>query len=183
MSLRRIALIAFALVLALTAFGCASEPEPAEEPSATEPGRSGPAEAETTGTPSAGPRDLSYLTGTWRVTTTLVDIDNEMMRPAADQPGATWQCVVKDGSMTLLTDQHEYTGSLTPVGETGWTYDATATYTDEDGYIWVSTILVDASCPSGDLDTFEAAMTGTIDSGTEEHLYTARWTAVGVRQD
>lgn len=175
---RRIALMALALVLALAAFGCASEPEPATEPSGTEP-----AEADDTGAASAEERDLSYVTGTWTVTTELVDIDNEVMRPAADQPGATWQCEVSGDSMTLLTDQHEYTGSLTPVGETGWMYNATATFTDEDGYTWVSTIIVNASCPAGVLDTFEAAMSGTIDSDTEGHLYTARWTVEGVRQD
>jgi hypothetical protein len=84
--------------------------------------------------------------------------------------------------MKLVTDQHEYTGSLTPVGDTGWVYDASATFTDEDGYTWVSTILVNASCPSGNLDTFEAGMSGTIDSATEGHLYTANWTVVGERQ-
>ena len=180
---RRVALVALALVLALVAFGCTSEPEPAEEPSATEPAGTEPAESDDTGTSSAEARDLSYLTGTWTVTTELIEIDNEMMRPAADQPGATWQCEVTGDSMTLLTDQHEYTGSLTPVGETGWTYNATATFTDEDGYTWVSTLLVNASSPGEDLDEFEAAMSSTIDSDVEGHLYTARWTVEGKRQD
>ena len=174
----RIALLVLTLVLALAAFGCTPESEPPGESSGTEP-----AEAEDdAGSTSAEPRDLSYLTGTWTVTTELVEIDEPAMTPAADQPGATWSCVVAGESMTLTTDQHEYTGSLTPIGDDGWVYDATATFTDDDGYTWVSTIMVNGSSSVGDDDTFSAAMSGSIDSDAEGHLYTARWTVEGKRQ-
>lgn len=173
----RVALVALSLALAVTAFGCASEPEPAEEPSATEP-----ADAGDLGATTVKPIDAAYLTGTWTVTTELVEIDNEMMRPAADQPGATWTCAVEGDTMTLATDQHEYTGRIGVVAQTGWVYDASATFTDEDGYTWVSTIVVNANSPDGDLDEFEGAMSGTIDSDSEGHLYTARWTVEGKRQ-
>ncbi|MBN1193511.1 MAG: hypothetical protein JXA36_07480, partial [Coriobacteriia bacterium] len=156
----------------LTAFGCTSEPEPTE-----------PAETkDDAGATSAEPRDLTYLTGTWTVTTELVEIDEPAMTPAADQPGTTWKCVVDGENMTLTTDRHEYTGSLTPMGDNGWVYEATATFTDEDGYTWTSTIMVNGSSPAGDDDTFSAAMSGSIDSDAEGHLYTARWTVEGARQ-
>lgn len=180
---RRIALVALALVLALTAFGCAGEKEPSEEPSATEPAASEPADTGDAGTTSAEPRDLAYLTGTWTVTTELVFIDNEMMRPAADQPGATWSCVVEGSTMTLTTDQHQYVGTITPVNEDEWIYEATATFSDEDGATWVSTLMVTGSSPAGETDTFSAGMSSTIDSDTAGHLYTARWTVEGMRQN
>jgi hypothetical protein len=84
--------------------------------------------------------------------------------------------------MTLRTDQHEYTGSLVPMGDDGWVYDASATFTDEDGYTWTSTLLVNASSPPGDDDAFSAAMSGSSNSDVEGHLYSARWTVEGERQ-
>ena len=177
MSLRRLLLVALTLVLALAAFGCAAEDEPSS--TSAEPKETAPDDA---GEDSAEPADLTYLTGTWTVTTELVEIDEPAMTPAADQPGATWTCAVDGETMTLTTDQHEYTGTLTAVGEGGWIYNAQATFTDEDGYTWISTILVNGSSEPGDLDTFGAAMSGSIDSDVEGHLYTARWTVEGARQ-
>jgi len=175
MSLRHALLALLALALASGTFGCAAAEEPSVEPA--------PAGTSTdAGAASAETRDLTYLTGTWSVTTELVEIDNAEMTPAADQPGATWECEVAGDTMTLRTDRHEYTGSLVPIGDNGWVYDASATFTDEDGYTWTSTLLVNASSPPGDDDTFSAAMSSSIDSDAEGHLYSARWTVEGERQ-
>lgn len=174
MSLRRISLIALALVVALAAAGCTSATEPTGDSSATEPGETGVGPAETL--------DFSYLAGTWTVTTELVEIDNEMMRPAADQPGAAWDCVVTGTAMTLVTDRHEYTGTLRPEAEGGWVYEASSTFTDEDGYTVTSTITVSSKPISADLDAFVGGMTGTITTD-DGHLYTARWGIEGRRQD
>jgi len=173
MPLRRVAHVAFVLVLAMTALGCASGTDAPVEPSATE--------STGTGAASIQPPDFSYLTGTWAVTTKLVEIDNEMMRPAADQPGATWDCIVAGSAMTLVTDRHEYTGTLRPEAEGGWVYDASATYTDEDGYTVTSTITVSGKPISAELNAFVGGMTGTITTD-DGHLYTARWDIEGRRQ-
>lgn len=174
---RRLLRALLSLALALTTFGCTSEPD---ADSSAEPA---PAEtSEPADYASANPRELTYLTGTWTVTTELVDIDNAAMTAAADQPGATWECKVSGDTMTLRTDQHEYTGSLVPIGDNGWVYDASATFRDEDGYTWTSTMLLNASSPPDDNDTFSAAMSSSIDSDVEGHLYSARWTVDGTRQ-
>lgn len=175
MSLRHALLALLALALAFGSLGCTAAEEPSAEPAPAET-------SDDTGAASAETRDLAYLTGTWTVTTELVEIDNAEMTPAADQPGATWECTVAGDTMTLRTDRHEYTGSLVPMGDDGWVYDASATFTDEDGYTWTSTLLVNASSPPGDSDTFSAAMSGSIDSDVEGHLYSARWTVEGARQ-
>jgi hypothetical protein len=176
MSLRHILLVALALVLALAAVGCSSGAGSAEDSSATEP-----AETDDAGATSAEFRDLSYLTGTWTVTTELVEIDNPAMTAAADQPGATWECVVAGDTMTLVTDRHEYTDTLRPEAEGGWVYEASSTFTDEDGYTVTSTIAVSGKPTSTDLDAFVGGMTGTIDT-PDGRLYTAQWDIEGRRQ-
>src|SRR5574340_7520 len=134
---RRLWLVApFALVLALSLVGC----KPTESPGAS--GTTGPSAAEPE---TAVEADLSYLTGAWSVTTTLTDIDNSAMTMAADQPGAQWSCEVDGTTMKLLTDQHEYTGTLKAQGANGWTYGAEATFIDESGYTWTSSIKVRAT--------------------------------------
>lgn len=173
MPLRRISLIALALVVALAAAGCTSATEPAGDSSATAPDK--------TSVAPAGAPDFSYLAGTWTVTTKLAEIDNEMMRPAANQPGATWDCVVTGTAMALVTDRHEYTGTLRPEAEGGWVYEASSTFTDEDGYTVTSTITVSGKPISTDLDAFVGGMTGTITTD-DGHLYTARWDIEGRRQ-
>lgn len=163
-----------ALVLALGSLGCSAEPEATlPEPPPTETGgeEAAPAEAP----------DFSYLTGAWSVTTELTEIDNAMMTAAADQPGAQWECVVTGDTMVLNTDQHEYVGTLTPEADSGWVYEASSTYTDEDGYTVTSTIEVHAKPTSTELDSFAGTMTGTIDTD-DGHLYTATWNLEGMRQ-
>jgi hypothetical protein len=169
-----IVLLSLTLLLGLSACDAAPGPDQLEEtPSPPTPA---PATA-----PAESP-DFSYLTGTWTVTTTLTDIDNAMMTGAANQPGATWSCEVTGDTMTLLTDRHEYEGTLTPEADNGWVYEASATFTDEDGYTWTSTIEVHGKPTSTGLDSFVGTMTGSIDSDDEGHLYTAEWGIEGVRQ-
>ena len=176
MSLRRISLVALALVLALTAFGCTSATKPAEDSSATEP-----AETDDAGATSAEFRDLSYLTGTWTVTTELVEIDNPAMTAAADQPAAPWAWVGAGDTRTLVPDRPESPDTLPPEAEGGWVYEASSTFTDEDGYTVTSTIAVSGKPTSTDLDAFVGGMTGTIDT-PDGRLYTAQWDIEGRRQ-
>jgi hypothetical protein len=166
--------LSLALVfLVLFAFGCASG-EPADSPS--------PEATSTVPTGSASPApDLSYLTGTWAVSTELTSIDNPMMTPAADKPGAQWECSVSGPSMTLTTDQHEYQGTLRTEAGDGWVYTAAAPYVDEDGATWTSSIEVHARPTSGSRDAWTGTMTGTIESDVDGHLYTATWDIAGTR--
>ena len=163
------------LILAVGSLGCSAEPEATDpEPPADEIGGQDAAPVEAP--------DFSYLTGTWTVATELTEIDNAAMTPAADRSGATWECVVEGSTMTLLTDVHEYTGTLTPEAEGGWKYAASATYTDEDGYTWTSTITVNGKPTNTDLNSFAGGMTGSIDSDVDGHLYTATWSVEAQRQ-
>jgi hypothetical protein len=123
--------------------------------------------------------DFSDLTGTWTVSTVLTEIDNQAMTPAADQPGATYEWSVSGDSMTMLTDEHRYEGLLMPEDD-GWVYHAVATYVDETGTEWTSTIELHGMMV-GD-DAFSGELIGTIDSASEGHLYTAHWDIEGVRQ-
>jgi hypothetical protein len=171
-------IVLLALVLAFGSLGCSAEPESTlPEPPAGETGES---ESTDDGAAAEAP-DFSYLTGVWSVTTELTEIDNAMMTTAADQPGAQWECVVAGDTMVLNTDKHEYNGTLTPEADNGWMYEASSTYTDEDGYTVTSTIEVHAKPTSTDLDSFAGGMTGTIDSD-DGHLYTATWDLEGTRQ-
>ncbi len=168
-TLARTFVFALAAVLTLSALGCAAEPAP-------------PAPAPAAEESAVEPSDFSYLTGRWAVTTMLTSIDNELMRMAADQPGAQWECEVDGATMRLLTDQHEYIGSLSPEADGGWVYEAEATFTDEDGYTVTSAITVSGKPTSNSLDTFAGGMTGTISSDVDGHLYTATWDILGARQ-
>ncbi|MDZ4166616.1 MAG: hypothetical protein U1E08_02830 [Coriobacteriia bacterium] len=163
--------IVFVLALGLSACAATESAKPADvtpEPAATVEPEEEP--------------DFSYLTGTWSVTTDLTGIDNAAMTPAADQPGATWECIVSGDTMVLLTDRHEYSGTLRPEADSGWSYEASATFTDEDGHTWTSTIMVSAKPTGLDFSTFAGGMTGSIDSDIDGHLYTATWDIVGTRQ-
>lgn len=172
-------IVLLALALVLSGLGCSKEPEStAPAPSVDET-----AEQETPSeeAPVEAP-DLSYLTGTWTVATELAEIDNAAMTPAADQPGATWECVVVGDTMQLNTDRHEYTGMLTSEADGGWLYEASATFTDEDGHAWTSTIEVHGKPENASLDSFVGSMTGSNDSDIDGHLYTATWDLEGTRQ-
>jgi len=171
-------IVLLALALAFGSLGCSAEPEstlpesPAEE--------AGESEATDNDATAEAP-DFSYLTGAWSVTTELTEIDNAMMTTAADQPGAQWECVVTGDTMVLNTDKHEYIGTLTPEADSGWAYEASSTYTDEDGYTVTSTIEVHAKPTITDLDSFAGTMIGSIDTDGG-HLYTATWNLEGTRQ-
>lgn len=170
---RTVLALTLVIVLALGLSACAAT-APDESADVT-PEPAAPAE------PAEAP-DFSYLTGTWSVTTELTSIDNAAMTPAADQPGATWECVVNGDTMQLITDRHEYSGTIRPEAEDGWAYEASATFTDEDGHTWTSTITVSAAPTGAGLNAFAGGMTGSIDSDIDGHLYTATWDIVGTRQ-
>jgi len=72
------------------------------------------------------------------------------------------------------------TGDVTVDGPTSWIYDGTSQYVDSDGSTWTSTIKVSAA--NLDDDAFTGIMTGTIESDTDGHLYTADWAVVANRQ-
>lgn len=125
--------------------------------------------------------EMPVLTGAWEVTTVLTDIDVPAMTPAADQPGAEWTCTVDGDAMTLVTDQHTYDGTLTFDDSGGsWVYDAAASYTDADGTVWTSTIVVRAT--QNGSDAFTGTMDGEIASDGDGHLYSAVWDITGARQ-
>jgi len=168
--MQKLATVLLALIVVFAMVGCSSsEPDAdtGEQPGITEPI-----------SPEA---EMPVLTGAWEVTTVLTDIDIPAMTPAADQPGAQWTCTVDGGSMTLVTDQHTYTGSFESNDSGGtWVYDAASTYTDADGTAWTSTILVRAT--QDNADAFTGTMEGEISSDADGHLYSAVWDITGARQ-
>ena len=169
------------LMLSLALVGCSDSPD-TEPTDAGQPADDVGAEESEAPEASTEATDFSYLTGRWTVTTELTEIDNAMMTIAADQPGATWECTVSGNTMHMVTEAgHEYDGSLSPEGDNGWVYEATATYTDEGGSTWISTIEVHAK-PMSSTDAFVGGMIGSIDSDTDGHLYKATWDIEGQRQ-
>ncbi len=141
------------------------------------------------GTAGQGAEDdpLQSLEGSWDVSTVLTEIDNTMMTMAADQPGAVWDSVtVQNGTVAFTSynsaDQaikHDYTGTI-EADDGGWVIDAVATYADETGAMWTSTIEVHGDQTAG--DTFNGTMIGSIDADTEGHLYKATWDVTGTRR-
>lgn len=172
-------LLALVLVLSLAVAGCSSgsDDTSSDDTSASE-----------SGTPDTSQdsepietRDFTYLTGAWTVETELTEIDNPAMTAAADQPEAQWECTVDGTTMRLITSLHEYEGTLTPE-DGGWVYEAAATFLDDTGATWTSTIEVHGKPTSTDLDSFAGGMTGTLESDADGHLYTATWDVEGARQ-
>jgi hypothetical protein len=171
-----------ALALGLSACGGSEEPEESEPAVAEAADGTNEALSEPPVEMPEEPMDtadFSDLTGTWTVSTVLTEIDNPAMTPAADQPGATYEWSVSGDSMTMLTEEHRYEGLLMPEGD-GWVYHAVATYVDETGTEWTSTIELHGTMV--DDDAFTGELIGTIDSAGEGHLYTAHWDIDGVRQ-
>lgn len=158
--MRRPSLALLGLVLLVAVAGCA--------PSGGEP------ETRVVEVVPARP-NLSYLTGSWAVTTELTSIDNAEMTAAATQPDATWECAVIGDEMTLVTDKREYVGTLTPEPDDEWVYAASTTYADEDGHTWTVTIEVRGMPTDVDLASWAGVMTASIDSDVDGHLYTATW--------
>ena len=168
--MQKLAAVLLALFVVFAMVGCSSpksEVDTGEQPEFTE---------------SISPETaMPALTGAWEVTTVLTDIDVPAMTPAADQPGAQWTCTVAGDSMTLVTDQHTYTGSFDSDELNGsWVYDAATTYTNADGTVWTSTILVRATQVNA--DAFTGTMEGEISSDVDGHLYSAVWDITGARQ-
>ncbi|MBN2840182.1 MAG: hypothetical protein JXP37_04415 [Coriobacteriia bacterium] len=174
-----------ALVLALGVSGCGAA-EPGVD-AGVETSTGADTESGTEAGPAEEEDDLEYLEGSWNLTTALTDIDNAMMTMAADQPGAVWDSVtIEDSTVTFTsydspdsTVKHDYTGTI-EAGNGGWVLDAAASYTDETGATWTSTIEVHGT-RVGD-DSFGGYMVGSIDADSEGHLYQATWDITGMRR-
>jgi hypothetical protein len=172
-------LLAFVLILSFAVVGCSPDSGDTNADDGS-PGESEETDTDEDPEPIETP-DFSYLTGAWTVGTELTEIDDPAMTAAADQPEAQWECTVNGNAMRLITSLHEYEGTLTPE-DGGWVYEATATFLDDTGATWTSTIAVHGKPTSTDLDSFAGAMTGTIESDVDGHLYTATWDIEGTRQ-
>ncbi|MGB4440920.1 MAG: hypothetical protein WBJ62_01695 [Coriobacteriia bacterium] len=180
-----VSIVLFALVLVLGLSGCdAAQPEDAAE---TETGAEPGTNTEVVADPAGDDDGFEYLEGSWDLATALTDIDNAMMTAAAGQPGAVWESVIIEGDTIAFTSynsadqavKHDYAGTI-EAENGGWLVNASATYTDETGAIWTSTIEVHGN-PTGD-DSFGGYMVGSIDSDTDGHLYRATWDITGMRQ-
>ena len=123
--------------------------------------------------------DFSFLNGTWVIDQTLVEIDNEERRPTVEIPSAQWECTVEGTTMTMQTVSYRYVGELTAEGD-GWAYQGSASFQDDKGDIWTSTIEVHATMDGE--DTFGGTMERSIDSDKHGHDYTATWNIVGRRK-
>lgn len=128
--------------------------------------------------PAASPDIAVWIQGTWTVAHTLIAVEPEMMREAADQPSAKWTCSVNGDQMTVDAGDHVYDGTLTVEAE-AWTYEGTSSYVDEDGTTWTSDVIMAGLRENEDL--FSADMAGEISSDTGGTLYIATWTQVGTR--
>lgn len=173
MSNRHVLIAAVLVVVVLLAAGCSDSGDIAGSVSDTESAGSTASESNTS------VADVGWLSGSWAVETTLMFIDNSLMEPAANQPGADWVCEVDGSTMYLVTDLHAYEGTVTCEDGTNWTYSGSSTYTDEGGVVWTSTIDVTGVKKSD--DHFVGDMMGEISSDTEGHLYSAQWNLDGNR--
>ncbi len=174
MSPRRVTLVVLALSLAFGSFGCIVKD--------AGPGETEPTSAEThdESAQRAEGIDPAILEGRWVVATTLTDIDNEEFWFLGDKPSAQWECTLDGAVMEMQTVDNRYSGVVKSNGN-DWVYEGLATYTDEDGATWTSTIVVRAT-QDGD-DSFTGEMEGSIDSDADGHLYTGTWELVGERME
>ncbi|MDO9556316.1 MAG: hypothetical protein Q7J82_01870 [Coriobacteriia bacterium] len=170
---RRVLIPAILVMTVLMCAGCSSSGD------ATDSLGDGESAGLTTSESNALAADCSWLSGSWVVKTTLVFIDNPVMEPAANQPGADWVCEVDGSMMYLVTDLHTYEGIVTCEDGTHWKYVASSTYTDEGGVVWTSAIEVTGVKNSE--DSFVGEMLGEISSDTDGHLYSAQWNLDGSR--
>lgn len=165
------------LALVLICAGCAPVPvEPSEE---ADEALEEPAVQVEPATPAAE-ADFGYLSGVWTVSATLTDIDQGAMRELADRPAQRWECVVDDGTLTLITDTHTYMGPLEPELDTGWVFIAVAESQDEDGETWINGLEVHGK-RTGEA-TFAGTMQLTVDSAIQGHQFAAEWDLEARRQ-
>jgi hypothetical protein len=167
MLLRRTLLALFALTLVLGSFGCVVKDAGPEE---TEPTSAEPHDEAAEAIEDV---DWSVLNGRWVSDTTLVDIDNEGFWFLGDKPSAQWECTVNGAEMQMQTVEHLYTGLLMTRGGSGWVYEGRASFVDEDGATWTSTMVIRAE--QQDDDHFSGEFEASIDSDVDGHLYTGTW--------
>lgn len=163
--------LAAAFVLALS--GCAG----ACARGGADPSESGPA-------PGSGPAPSTqtvtgWIVGRWKVEFELVSVDPraDWARKAADQPDAEWSCTVDGSAMWLDDGRHLYDGRLTPGQDDQWTYEGTATFTDDSGS-WTSEITIEGAREGP--DAFGARQRETV-SSAEGKRYEAEWRLRGTR--
>lgn len=172
-------LLVIPLVLVIALVGCTPVPTDAESDDAdetvVEPDVVGvePPAAETAA-------DFTYLGGTWTITAELTEIDKGTMRDAAERPTQRWDCTVDGSTMTLVTDTHTYSGTISSELDEAWVFTATAELVDEDGYAWTSAIEIHGR-PTGD-GLMAGTMEESVDSAERGHEYTAGWRIEGRRQ-
>jgi hypothetical protein len=173
MSSHRVTLALLTLVLGLAVFGC----EPAPPEALTNPESTETREESAQQTEGIDP---AVLQGRWVVETTLTDIDNDEFWFLGDKPSAQWECAVNGAAMQMQTADNLYSGVVKSDGD-DWVYEGLASYKDEDGATWTSTIVVRAT-QDGE-DNFTGEMEGSIDSDADGHLYTGTWELVGQRME
>jgi hypothetical protein len=173
--------LVLALALALLgAVGCSSAEEPQDE--ATEQAEETASdEAESTTSEDDAEH---WMNGMWGVEFTLVtvDPDQDWARTAADQPYAEWESTVEGGEMTIVAETNTaqtvtYEAPLTENADGTLSFDARDEWTDDDGVVWTSHIVVDIT--QVDDSSFTAEQWGEISSDSDGVLYTATWNAVG----
>ncbi|MDY0341094.1 MAG: hypothetical protein RBS17_07770 [Coriobacteriia bacterium] len=174
----RVSIVAAVLACALFgAIGCTTD-EPVEEP----PSASTVDEADEQAIEQSAEESgiAEWFEGAWMVDFALTSVspDADWSRMAAAQPSASWKCQVNGSEMILDAGLHVYTGTLVADGDT-WSYDAMATYLDEEGVEWTSHIVFDGIRESD--EAFSAEQWGEIASDTEGTLYVATWDAIGTR--
>jgi len=183
MRTRRTAGIVLVLLLTATlvAAACAEDTAPPES-AAVAPTPT--ASASWSGGDAGPPDDLGkWMTGTWSVDFELVSVtpNTGWARQAADQPSARWSCRVDGSEMAIEAGQHLYVGTFSVAEGSGdeWLYDGESVWTDDEGRVWTSHIVVEG-VREGD-DAFSCAQGGEISSNTDGTLYVADWTGSGTR--
>lgn len=168
-------MLALAMTFALV--GCGGD-DATDETVAEETGAQGVDGETTTET-----QDDPWMVGTWDVVHTLVSVtpDADWSRQAADQPGTTLEIEVAGDEMTIADDDTTYVSTYVMDDDGSWHFDGMDTYTDADGVVWTSHLVVDVS--KVDEDMFTAEQWGEISSDTDGVLYEAEWIADGVRTE
>ena len=154
------ALLVVALAAAPALSACGPKPEPP-----------GPVQPTTPVAPTM-PADFSYLTGSWWMDFSLVEIDDPALAEAATPVDVAWTIDVQGSAMSVFTRAYPYSGVITPDGD-GWVFQGVGTSVDDNGVTWTGTMVL--RVPDVSESSFSGTMELTEKSDADGHRYAGVW--------
>lgn len=105
----------------------------------------------------------------------------EWAERAANQPTASWKCQVNGREMVIEAGDRVKIGTFSAVQGSNdeWLFDGDSCWTDDEGAVWTSHIIVEGRRTGADV--FTASQYGEISSDRDGMLYTAEWLATASR--